>query len=94
MKLTLDTNINPSPNVLTQDLDDELVFLDIKNEQYFGLEGMGSDIWQALTEKNSLHEAIDSLIADYDVTREQLEQDILKLVEELIDNELVEVVTA
>jgi hypothetical protein len=43
-----------SKEVLGTEIDDETVLLDIKSEKYFGFDIVGSSIWQALQEYDSL----------------------------------------
>jgi hypothetical protein len=43
-------SISISKDVLTQELQDETVLLDLDSENYFGLDSVGTRIWQLLNE--------------------------------------------
>ena len=91
MKFSLEQKISAAPNVFAQDLAGESILLNLQTEQYFGLDDVGTQIWQTLLENNSIQNAINTLLAEYDVEPTKLHQDVENLVEELLANELVEV---
>ena len=76
---------------MAQDLAGESVLLNLETEEYFGLDEVGTRIWQTLAEKDSIQTALDSLLAEYDVEPEQLQQDVETLIKELLAHGLVEV---
>lgn len=71
-------------------LKDEAVLLDLKEGLYFGLNDVGSRIWTLLGEEKSLSEICDQLLAEYDVSREELESHVQALVKELLGKGLIE----
>jgi hypothetical protein len=79
-------------NVLVQELDGEAVLLDLKSETYFGLDDVGIRMWQVLTTSASIQNAYEALLDEYDVTPEQLLQDLNELVTRLVEQGLLEVV--
>ncbi len=91
MKLTLTQKISVPQDVLFQDLAGESVLLNLQSEKYFGLDDVGTQMWQALTEAESIQAAYDMLLAEYDVEPEQLQQDLDNLIENLVEHGLVEV---
>jgi hypothetical protein len=91
LKFQSHQKVSVAPNVLVQDLAGESVLLNLQTEQYFGLDDVGTRIWQALTERESVGKAIDALGAEYDVEPEQLQQDVENLIEDLLAHGLVEV---
>ena len=91
VQLSLQSKVAATPNVLAQDLAGESVLLNLQSEEYFGLDDVGTQIWQTLTEKDSIGTAIAALQAEYDVEPEQLRQDVENLIAELLANGLVEV---
>lgn len=91
LQFSLDRKISAAPNVLAQDLSGESVLLNLQMEEYFGLDDVGTRIWQTLTEKDSIHTAINALLLEYKVEPEQLRQDVENLIAELLANGLVEV---
>ncbi len=74
-----------------QEVDDEMVLLDMTSENYFGLDAVGSDIWQLLKEGKTLQQAQDALLEMYDVEPEVLTQDFTEFVEKLVESGLVKI---
>lgn len=88
---SLDSKILAAKNVLMQDLSGESVLLNLQTEQYFGLDDVGTRMWQVLTEQSSIQAAIEVLLDDYDVESNQLEQDVKQLIGKLFEENLIEV---
>jgi glycerol dehydrogenase-like iron-containing ADH family enzyme len=59
---------------------------------YFELNDVGSRVWQLLQQPCSVRSIRDTLLEEYEVSNEQCEQDVLKLVNELIERGLAVVV--
>ena len=89
MKLT--QKITFADTVFAQEVDDEMVLLDMNSENYFGLDEVGTVIWQAMQETGSLKEVHAALLEQYDVKPEVLEKDLLNFVEKLKESGLVEI---
>lgn len=80
--------------VLVRQLDDEMVILDLKSEKYFGLDEVGTAMWNELISAESIEHAFDVLLQQYDVTPEQLRADIQDLLQQLLDKQLLEIKVA
>jgi hypothetical protein len=78
-------------HVLMRVVDGELVVLNLDNEQYYGLDEVGTAMWEALTTAPTVSGAIQQLLAAYDVDEETLTRDVEKLLEELSARGLVEI---
>lgn len=85
------TAISVAPDVLHQELAGETVLLNLANESYFGLDEIGTRIWQVLAETSSLHDVVMRLLAEYDVAPELLRADVERLVTQLADAGLVSI---
>jgi len=80
--------INFGDTVYSQDVNDELVLLDMKTENYFGLDSVARDIWKLLEAGKTLQEAYDTLLKMYEVEADQLHADIEAFIEKLIESGL------
>jgi hypothetical protein len=80
-----------SEKVLFQELDGEAILLDLASEQYFGLDELGTRIWQLLQQHSRLADVHAALLAEYDVPSEQLQADLLDFIQQLTDSGLVTV---
>lgn len=78
-----------SDEVLSQEVNGETVLLDLQGESYFGLNEVGTRIWQLLKSGQTVAEAMSTLLEEYDVSRQQLETDVSDLLAKLIEAELV-----
>jgi len=75
--------IEISSEVLTQEVGGETVILDLKSESYFGLDEVGTRIWQLLQEQKDIQTITATMLNEYDVEEEQLEKDIQNLLTQL-----------
>ena len=75
--------IEISSEVLTQEVGGETVILDLKSESYFGLDEVGTRIWQLLQENEDIQTITATMLNEYDVKEEQLEKDIQNLLTQL-----------
>ena len=78
-----------SDEVLSQEVNGETVLLDLDGESYFGLNEVGTRIWQLLKDELNIGLVLDTLDGEYDVSREQLEGDVAKLLGSLEESGLI-----
>jgi hypothetical protein len=69
--------------VMSRQVGDELVILDLASGIYFGLDAIGTRIWQLLQEGKPLAQICDVMTGEYDVSTGQMQEDLLRLVAEL-----------
>jgi hypothetical protein len=92
MKLSLRSTLRIRPDVVFRQLDDEAVLLDLKSGTYFGLNTVGTRVWQLVGEQATLSQVLDTLAGEYDdVARDELERDLLSLSQELCTHGLTEI---
>lgn len=77
--------------VLVRQLDDEIVILDLASESYFGLDEVGTAMWNEVTAVESIEHAYQSLLEQFDVEPETLRTDLQALLQQLIEKKLLEV---
>jgi len=75
-------------------LDDESAILNLKNSVYYGVNAVGTRVWNLLQKPRSVRELRDTLLAEYDVEPEQCERDLLDLLETMRVEGLIEVQAA
>ena len=81
--------ITISPEVMSQEVSGETVLLDLQSESYFGLDEVGTRIWQLLQEKEDLQGVFDVMLEEYDVEAGHLEKDLEELLGKLSEAGLV-----
>jgi len=89
--MNLDQKVTFADTVFAQEVDGEMVLLDMESENYFGLDEVGTAIWQAMQEYGNLQEVFNALLEQYDVEAEVLENDLSHFVSKLVESGLVKV---
>jgi len=82
------------PHVLVRFLDRESVLLNLQTEQYFGLDEIGTRMWQLLTTAPNVDAAYQDLLAEFDVEPETLRANLTELLGRLVENGLLQVLPA
>ena len=91
MKTSLLEKVVPSKNVLTQEVSGEMVLMDLSSEQYFGLDAVGTRVWNLLDQGTAPADLLSILLREYEVEQLQLESDIEELLGQLLEAGLVRV---
>jgi hypothetical protein len=81
--MNLSAKVSIPTQVMARTVGDETIILDLASGTYYGLDPVGARMWQLMSEGNSLNSVCDSMLGEYEVTREALEGDIRRLTEEL-----------
>jgi hypothetical protein len=81
--------IDISSEVLTQEVGGETVILDLKSETYFGLDEVGTRIWQLLVDQEDIRTITATMMHEYDVEEDQVEKDIQNLLVKLDEAGLI-----
>jgi hypothetical protein len=79
----------PCPAVLSQEANGQAVLLDLKGEHYFGLDDVGTRIWQLLKSGSDMPGLLQSLVDEFDAPRAQIEADVADLLERMAKAGLV-----
>ncbi len=78
-----------SPDVLCQELDGEMVILDMKSGQYFGIDTIGCEIWKMLEKNVCPDEIVDHLLNEYDVLPDTCCQHVYSFIDHLQQSNLI-----
>jgi hypothetical protein len=78
-------------DVLVQELGGESVLLNLNGGRYFGLDEVGTRMWQLLTTSPTIEAAYRALLDEYDVDANALRSDLGQLIDRLVEHGLVEV---
>ena len=90
-QFTFASRVTAPEDVMVRELEGESVLLNLANNQYYGLDAVGTDMWRALTMAGSVQEAYEALLTEYDVAPEALRRDLGELIEKLAAQGLVKV---
>ncbi|NEO14257.1 MULTISPECIES: PqqD family peptide modification chaperone [unclassified Moorena] len=89
--VTADSKVVAAKEQLSSDLTGETIILNSKSGVYFGLNAVGASVWNLIQEPKTVNEIRDAILAKYQVEREQCENDILGLLQEMQTEGLIEV---
>jgi hypothetical protein len=87
--VTLQTAFTIPDAVVFRELDGEAVLLNLDSGQYFGLNEVGTRIWQLLAELGQPQPVLDALLKEFDVSAAELEADVLNLLLQLAARGLI-----
>jgi hypothetical protein len=76
-------------HVLMRELDGESVILDLASENYFGLDEIGTRLWQLLVDAQTIGGIYESFLAEYNVEPQQLQTDLQDFVNHLVEKKLL-----
>jgi hypothetical protein len=77
--------------VLFRELAGEAVLLSLGSETYFGLDEVGTRMWNVLNASATIQAAFDQLLEEYDVDEPQLRRDLEAFLGELLERKLLEI---
>jgi hypothetical protein len=78
-----------SADVVFRELDGEAVLLDLGTGTYFGLNGVGTRIWQLIDHGHEPADIINVLAAEYDAATPTIAADVERLIGELKARRLI-----
>src|SRR5205823_10013056 len=86
---TKEMNLKIPDDVVFRILGDEAVILNLASGVYFGLDTIGTRMWQLMSEHGSTDKVIETMLDEYEVEEGQIRSDIDKLIQQLSEKELV-----
>lgn len=81
--VNVDSIISAGPDQLSCDLQGEIAILQLREGVYYGLDGVGTRVWELIQQPIRVRDLCDRLVAEFEVEREQCEVDVLKLLDDL-----------
>lgn len=78
-------------DIVASDIDDEKVMMSVGKGCYYGLDPVGSRVWELIENPIRFSSLIDELLLRYDVDRETCERDVVAFLDELRIDGLVRV---
>jgi hypothetical protein len=87
----MSTVVKKSARQVSCQINEEVAILDLERSLYFGLEGVGVEIWEALEQPRSVAELCDRIVESFDVNRNECEKDVLELLASLQKEGLIEI---
>ena len=92
MVVSLASRVTVPAEVLVSKVGEESVILDLKSERYFGLDAVGTRMWELLGSQVTVEAAYAALLEEFEVDADRLRTDLYQLIEKLREQGLIEVV--
>jgi len=89
--LTKNTLVERNPEIVHTDMDGEVVMMSIEQGAYYGVDSIGSRIWNMLEEQTSIGDLCSRLCQLYDVGAEQCQQDVIHFLEEMAEHQIIKI---
>jgi hypothetical protein len=89
MTPSLDASVRIPEDVVFRELDGEAVILNLESGMYFGLDEVGTRMWQLLDLHRSLRRTLEALEAEFDAPTDRLASDLTDFVGRLQSRGLV-----
>ena len=88
-EITPETILKRKGDLLFNEIDGEVVMLSIENSEYYGMDKVGSRIWELLEQPHNFKELVAKLIDEYEVSEQQCIGDTLVFLNKLTDKKLI-----
>lgn len=83
--------VTASEGQISSGIANEVAILNLKSGMYYGLNEVGARIWQLISEPKTVEEVYETVLKEYEVEPECLEQNLLDVLQQLADHGLIEV---
>lgn len=90
MQLDRNSIVRRVDDVMSAEVDNEMVMMRLESNGYFGLDDIGRRIWELLAEPRPVADICTELRAEYEVDEEECERDILRYLHELDEHGLLQ----
>ena len=85
----LDASLAPSPDAFATSVGDETVLLHVKSGLYFGMNEVGSRIWQAVCDGRAARAECKVIAEEFGVAESDVEADALAFLSDLEANKII-----
>ena len=82
-QLALSDIVSSCKENIVSDMGGEKVMLSVKNGNYYNLGQIGGQIWDAIAEPIPIEQLIQTLLLEFEVSREECEQHVFSFLEHL-----------
>ena len=89
--VSLDNIVTQAEDLVSTEIDGEVVLMSIENSDYYGFEKILSRIWEIIEKPIAISALIDQLIQEYDVERAECESDVTNILNEMLAEKLISV---
>ncbi len=89
VEISKDSIIKKTDEIVESAIDGETVMMSIENGEYYGLDSVGSHIWELIQSPIKVSELVDTLLKKYNVDHNTCESDVMEFLNELNNNKIL-----
>lgn len=86
---SLDRKVAADKRLLASEVRGEAVILDVQSGTYYGLDEVGTRIWQLVQQPISLGNILETLLSEYEVEPDRCERDLCRYIDDLVGKGLI-----
>lgn len=90
--LTLSSKIQQDKGLVCSTINDEVVMLSIELGKYFGLDRVGSLIWESISAPTLVSDVVLQMSDMFDTGHQTCEKDVIEFLEDMIEKKIVRIV--
>lgn len=83
------TVVSQSQDLVSTNVSDQVALMSIANGAYYGMDKIGSRIWELIVEPRPVSGVVDQLLGEFEVERPTCEQQVLAFLQQLSDADLL-----
>ena len=91
--INLQTAIKRNPELVSSDIDGEKVMMSLDNGEYFGLDPVGSRIWELIENPIHVDKLISLLLEEFEVGEAQCNIDTIEFLNQLHEKNLLIIIS-
>jgi len=92
MNFTVENTIERSGEVISSEVENELVMMSLENGKYYGIDSIGGDIWKMIEAPILISEICDRLMKEYNVDESACKRDVFDFLYQLKEQGLIKVI--
>jgi hypothetical protein len=89
-RLTRQSTVVATGDQVSSPVGEEAVILDVGEGMYYGVNPVGSRVWELIQRPTSVDDICQTIHREYDVAADRCESDVLAFLERLVDSGLAE----
>ena len=86
-----ETRIKKNETILTSKIEDQTIMMNLENGNYYGLNPVGSQIWEIIEQKISVKKLCSRLIKEYEVEESHCKKVVLSFLEKMNKSGLISI---
>lgn len=89
--IDINTVVSHRKDIDATDLNGDIVMMDLEKGRYFSLNSVGSRIWELIEEPVQINKVVESLLEEYEITRNECEENVLEFLNKLEEAQIISI---